>query len=288
MQDFPVKKPDFIETSDSNKLAYYAYLPEKPTAILIFYHGAGFYSGPLYQYFAQQLADDYAIGCYLFDMRGHGASEGPRGDAPSVAQVFDDITAAITFVNAAHSHVPLYLGGHSSGGGLVLNYSAAVNHPLLKGYILIAPYLGRNSEALKKHANSDDSFIKSVRVWAFILNGITNGYLCGHTPAVFFNYPPKLLKSDPLIVTSYTPIMMHATSPESPRELFKNLSKPVALFAAADDEQFDAQKLIGYKSSLPLPLVSSSLVEIIPHAKHLDCMLQAACYCASFIRHLSE
>ncbi len=283
LKDFPLQKPEFITASDGCKLAYYSYVPENPRSFVVFYHGAGFYSGALYQYFAKQLAEEHSIGCYLFDIRGHGASQGPRGDTPTTKQVFDDVTTAIDFVGGTHPHIPVFLGGHSSGGGLVLTYSAGNNHPLLKGSLLIAPYLGRNSEALKSHANPASSFIKSVRVWVFIVNGITGGYLCNHTPAVFFNYPPHLLQNHPLIVTSYTPAMLAATSPESPRELFGKLTKPIALFAAEHDEQFDAQKLLMYKKCLPEVGVAHSVFAQIPHAHHLDCMLHAARYCASFI-----
>ncbi len=129
LKDFNKKDPAFIKASDGADLAYYSYVPQYPTAVLIFYHGAGFYSNQLYQYFAKELADKHNIGCFLFDIRGHGNSQGDRGDAPSIKQVWDDITIAINFVSKQHSGIPLYLGGHSSGAGLVLNYSNYHHYP---------------------------------------------------------------------------------------------------------------------------------------------------------------
>jgi acylglycerol lipase len=87
LKDFKAKQPLFIKASDGSKLAYYEYMPKSPKAIILFYHGAGFYSSALYQNFAKELAEKYSIGCYLFDIRGHGNSEGTRGDAPSINQV---------------------------------------------------------------------------------------------------------------------------------------------------------------------------------------------------------
>ena len=281
--NFPVQKPAFIKASDGIQLAYYSFVPPNPRAMVIFYHGAGFYSSALYQNFAKQLADDYGIGCYLFDIRGHGNSEGKRGDAPSVNQVWDDVTTAIDFVSKQYSGIPLYLGGHSSGGGLVLNYSNYHHHSAVKGYLFVAPYLGRNSGAIKEHVDANSSFVKHVRVWTFMLNRITWGYFFGHTPAVFFNYSEELLKTDNRIVTSYTVTMMAATSPENPKELFKKLDKPFALLAAEKDEQFIASKIIAYKNCAAADLVQDSIAEIILNAKHLDILLSAATYCAQFI-----
>lgn len=283
LENFPVKQPQNIKASDNKDLAYYSFVPAAPQAIVIFYHGAGFWSGELYQHFVKQLAENHNIGCYLFDIRGHGNSQGARGDAPSIKQVWDDVTTAINFVNKQHLGIPLYLGGHSSGGGLVLNYSNYHHHPLIKGYLFIAPYLGRNSGTLQEHTDPATSFVKSVRVWVFILNGISGGYFFGHTPAVYFNYPEELFKKDPLIVTSYTPIMMAATSPENPQELFTKIDKPFALFAAQNDEQFIAQKIIDYKNYAATDIKNASTATIIPDTKHLDVMLQAAYHCAKFI-----
>ena len=286
LQGFPVSKPSFLDASDGTKLAYYSYVPADPKAIVVFCHGAGLHSGALYQYFAQQLSENHAIGCYLFDRRGHGFSEGPRGDAPSVQQMFDDITTAIDFVGSAHSGTPIFLGGHSAGGGLILNYGASTAHPLVKGSILIAPYLGRNSEALKTPPTPAEAFVKSVKVWMFILNGISNGRFCGHSPAVFFNHPQELIKKDPLIVTNYTVTMMTACSPENPRQSLEKLAQPLALFASENDELFDAPTLIGYKSSFPLLLSNMCVADKITQSTHLDCMLDAAPYCASFINRI--
>lgn len=284
LQNFPIKQPQYIKATDNINLAYYSFVPTNPQAIIIFYHGAGFWSSALYQYFAKQLAENHNIGCYLFDIRGHGNSQGMRGDAPSINQVWNDVTEAINFVTKQHPEIPLYLGGHSSGGGLVLNYSNYHQHPLVKGYLLIAPYLGRNSGTLQEHTDPAASFVKSVRVWVFILNGLSGGYFFAHTPAVYFNYPEELLKKDALILTNYTPTMMAATSPENPQELFTKIDKPFALFAAQNDEQFIAQKIIDYKNYTATDVKNSSIAAIIPDAKHLDVMLKAAQHCAKFIK----
>lgn len=284
LNDFTVESPAYIKSSDGCALAYYAFVPELPKAMVIFYHGAGFYGSALYQYFATQLADKHNIGCYLFDIRGHGNSDGNRGDAPNVKQVWDDVTAAVEHVKTFYPNIPLYVGGHSSGAGMILNYSNHYNNPAIQGYLLVTPYLGRNSGVFKEHADPATSFIKSVRTWVFILNGITGGYCFAHTPAVFFNYPKHLLASDPKIVSSYTPTMTATTSPEDPKKLFGGIDKPFGLFIAADDEQFVAQKIAAYKNYVPADIVEKSTVQIIEATKHLDILLSVADQCAAFIK----
>jgi len=284
LKTFAVKSPAYIKASDECNLAYYAFVPQSPQAIVIFYHGAGFYGSALYQYFAQQLAENHNIGCYLFDIRGHGNSSGNRGDAPSVTQVWDDTTTAVTYVKSLYPNVPLYVGGHSSGAGMILNYSHYYNNPAIQGYLLVTPYLGRNAAVFKEHPDLATSFIKSVRSWVFILNGISGGYCFAHTPAVFFNYPKHLLASDPKIVSTYTPTMTAATSPENPQELFRNINKPFGLFIAADDEQFIAEKVADYKKYVPASILKQSMVEIIDGSKHLDILISVVDQCAIFIK----
>lgn len=283
LKNFPIKEHRTLTASDGLSLAYYSFVPENPKATLIFYHGAGFYQGALYQYFAQELANKHGIASYLFDIRGHGNSGGDRGDAPNINQVWDDITQAINLVKKNYPTIPLYLGGHSSGAGMVLNYSKYNQNPDVNGYVFIAPYLGRNSGAIKEHVDARTSFVKNVRVWVFILHALTGGYFFGHTPAVFFNFPDELLKVDSKIVTNYTATMMAATTPENPQELFAQINKPFLIAVAQNDEQFLSDKLLEYKALAPEIIAKKSQTLIIPNTKHLDILLNAANPVAEFI-----
>lgn len=286
LENFKLQDPSFIAASDNTKLAYYAYIPKKPTAVVIFYHGAGFYGSSLYQNFAKELAEKHSIGCYIFDIRGHGNSEGNRGDAPSITQVWNDTTSAVNFVTEKHPNAPLYLGGHSSGAGMVLNYSNYYSHPAVKGYLFVAPYLGRNSGTLKDHADTSTSFVKSVRIWVFILNGISRGYLCAHIPAIYFNYPDAWIKKYPKIVTHASATMLTATAPENPQELFSKINKPCVILTGEHDEQFIPEKIVAYIKEAPAEIRHQSTAQIVPDAKHLDILLSSPDYCAQFINDI--
>lgn len=89
----------------------------------IFYHGGGAHSGAGYAHLAAGLRDGSGVAVYTPDIRGHGHSQGERGDAPSTEQLFRDVDGFVDLVRGAHPDRPLFVGGHSSGAGLVLNYA---------------------------------------------------------------------------------------------------------------------------------------------------------------------
>ncbi len=83
--------------------------PEE-TAILIL-HGITAYSGP-YSMIAEPLASR-GFTVYGLDLRGHGLSDGNRGDAPSKERFVKDLCETIGFVKDRHSRLTVL--GHSLG-----------------------------------------------------------------------------------------------------------------------------------------------------------------------------
>lgn len=149
---------DFFQGADGCPLAYSLYAPKTPHAICIFYHGAGFYGNPVHQQIGKKLADKHNITAYIVDIRGHGNSGGARGDAPSMESVWADVSQAIKHAQKQFPHVPVYLAGHSSGAGLILNYAAWPLRKDVAGLILLAPYLGPKSGVQKNHIDPDRQF----------------------------------------------------------------------------------------------------------------------------------
>lgn len=265
-------QPKFLKASDDLKLAYYEHLPEVvPKAALIFYHGGGFWCNRLYQTMAYELVKRFPVAVYLCDLRGHGNSSGPRGDAPSVQRVWQDIDETVRFVKEQHSALPIFLGGHSSGAGVVVNYSGWEKSDLVDGYFFVAPFLGGDSETVQPN----QCFVKKVRTWAILANILSGGWLFNHAKAVFFNYPDRLIKQDPHILTSYTTAMAIATSPYDAKSLFGKLKKPCALFVGDRDEQFIPEKLIAFKEHLHKNVKNKSFTQLICDATHLSIVLKA-------------
>jgi acylglycerol lipase len=240
----------------------------------------GFWSNQLYQNMARELTQKFPVAVFLADLRGHGNSGGPRGDAPSAQQVWLDVDDTVRLVKEKYPSLPLFLGGHSSGGGVILNYSGWETSNLVDGYFLIAPFLGGDSDTVQP----DQRFVKNVRIWAIIAHMLSAGWLLSHTKAVFFNYPERLMKQDSHIITSYTTTMAIATSPYNAKGLFGKLKKPCALFVGSRDEQFIPEKLVGFNQHLSEEVKSKSSAQLVFDASHLSIVLQAPEFLAQALK----
>lgn len=112
---------------------------ESPKALVCIAHGLGEHIGR-YAHVAEYLAErNYTVVGY--DRRGHGRSGGKRGHSPSLAFLLDEIALLLTEASTAHQELPVFLYGHSQGGGLVLSY-ALRRHPKLAGIIATSPWIG--------------------------------------------------------------------------------------------------------------------------------------------------
>ena len=228
-------EPCFFESTDGVKLAYYQVTAKHPIASLVFIHGGGAHSGAGYQHLAYELSEKYKVEVYLLDLRGHGRSEGPRGDSPTYVQVWQDIKTFTDWVENENSAVPLYVGGHSSGGGAVLNYLSWDKNSRADGYLFISPELGYKSETARKDIKHPFAKVKTS---VFVINSISGGKLWGNKTAVSFNYPDEITASNKELIKSISCNMAIALTPNNPQTQFKNLNKPFALFVGEQDELF--------------------------------------------------
>jgi len=285
-----ITPPVTIRATDGIDISVSVYLPTEtaaqPKAALIFYHGGGAHSRAGYSDLGQGIASQNNMAVYMPDLRGHGASGGPRGDAPSSEQVLRDITSVIEYVRAKEhgkelnknnlvdeGDVPIFLGGHSSGGGLVIDYATwtkRIIEPNLVGYVLIAPQLGYKSQTSRpKNHGGRDRFAR-VRIVPFIFNGIFN--TCGHSKAVQFNYPPSIIEAHGVVAYN-TVNMANAITPEMPREQMGNIDLPVGMWIGSEDELFVPEKVVEYLDLLPTASAKQNHGEIIEGATHLGVLV---------------
>ncbi|MGA2159612.1 MAG: alpha/beta fold hydrolase [Dehalococcoidia bacterium] len=272
VEKIDIGTPSFIKASDGINLAYYATRVVTPVASLAFLHGGGAYSGAGYQNLAKGLGAKYNISVYLLDIRGHGNSDGPRGDSPTVDQVWKDVQLFCDFVQADAPQLPLYLGGHSSGGGLVLNYLSWKKNPDIAGYVFVSPEFGYKSGTARQ---GNATPFARVDIEVFMKYGASLGAQYGNTQAVFFNYPEEVLEAQPLLIKSITCNMAMALTPDNPQEQFKKIDKPFALFVGENDELFDVDKVLQYGELADKEIRQKSIVRAIKGANHLSILLAA-------------
>jgi len=263
----------FIPASDEVNLAYHEYIPEQIDAVLIFYHGGGAYSEAGYQHIGSGLSKDHDILVVTPDLRGHGFSEGATGDSPSINQVYEDVSVFIQLMKKKYPTKKLFLGGHSSGAGLVLNYSTWKYREEVDGYVFLSPQLGFRSNT----QNKDNNFA-TVKQEVFVKNSMSG--TDGNTPAVFFNYPIKVLESTKNI-SSITVNMSEAITPTAPAKQIKKLDKPAAVWIGKDDEIFHADKVMKlFQKKNP-----EVYAEMIEGEKHLSILVNATEYLGVWLQN---
>ena len=127
------------KTGDGLQLYAQGWQPETEIkAVVCLVHGLGEHGGR-YAHLAAFLSQaGYAL--LVFDLRGHGKSQGQRGYASSFGVLLDDISHLLEEAARRHSDRPRFLYGHSLGGSLVLDY-ALRRRPQLAGVIATGPGL---------------------------------------------------------------------------------------------------------------------------------------------------
>lgn len=261
---------DVISSTDNLKLHYVAFLHENAKATLLFYHGGGANAFAGYTKFAENLAREHMINVYLFDIRGHGMSEGRRGDCLSIESLWQDISSALAFVKGKHNG-KFFVGGHSSGAGLLLNYMNWDSRDKdIDGLIFIAPQFGHTLDT--KLENNNEPEFAEVSVIKIFLNRLTGGRAFAHDYAVFFNYDKKMSEKNSLVM-AYTVNMALAVTPKDAEKLLKQLRVDTLILFSKQDELLDYKKLQKFlvKIHHANPEVRNSQIEL---GGHLTCLSQ--------------
>ena len=128
----------FINGQKGLSIYWQAWLPssEKVVASVVIAHGLGEHGGR-YRRVAEHLVE-HGCATYAIDHRGHGKSEGPRALVDRFDNAVADLDQLIDQIRKARPNVPLFLLGHSMGGGLALDYAIA-HQDKLDGLLLSGP-----------------------------------------------------------------------------------------------------------------------------------------------------
>ncbi len=131
---------NFQLRQDPIKVVGYDFPCENPKAIMFIIHGIGEYAGR-FQRMAGILAESN-IKVLSMDLRGHGISNGVRGDASPRKDILEDIDLLIKYGLEEYPGLPAVLYGHSMGGNIALDYKFRGNkNNLMDGFIISAPWI---------------------------------------------------------------------------------------------------------------------------------------------------
>ncbi|MFH1830824.1 MAG: lysophospholipase [Pseudomonadota bacterium] len=100
---------------------YQHWIPHKPRALVVFLHGLGDHSGRYSQFIKRIVGEQCA--CAIYDQRGHGQTQGPRGHVAQFADWVDDLASFVQFSRSnLPAETPLIIVGYGLGALIGINY----------------------------------------------------------------------------------------------------------------------------------------------------------------------
>jgi len=239
-----------LTTSDGIQLFLRIWLPPSEevseTAILIL-HGITAHSEP-YRFIAQPLSQ-HGFTVYGLDLRGHGLSDGTRGDSPGWDTFVNDLTETVSYIKEKHSKVVLL--GHSLG---VFSSVTAINNCLDKidGAILLSA-----GTSFKHGVGPNPSAISKLKI-------LFSSIFFPSRPVIEYGREEMVGLDDPLFTFYYTLRFMRLIKFDK-IELPSTVDIPFLVSIGDKDELFSVESC---KALFDLIPSNTKVFEVIPDARH--------------------
>lgn len=175
------------------------------------------------------LFNEAMIGFAGVDLPGHGRSDGRRGHIKNFAQTDEMIDILLNECRKTFPGVPLFLNGHSLGGGIVLDYIIRKD-PRISGAIVTSPWLILSFEP-------DASKVKLAGIIKNIFPGLSqpSGLVVD-----YISHDQKIVeayRNDPLIHSKISVSLFHSamSAAKNSLENAARLKIPLLLMHGTDD-----------------------------------------------------
>ena len=122
-------------SKDRTKLFYRFLRAPSEKAAVVLIHGFGEHSGRYFHVIEKLIKHGFSVFC--IDLRGHGHSEGVRGDVASFAQYEDDVLSAIEHIRPENDK--LFILAHSMGALIILRLLSRQTGLKIEGMVLSCP-----------------------------------------------------------------------------------------------------------------------------------------------------
>jgi pimeloyl-ACP methyl ester carboxylesterase len=231
--------------------------------LLIFLHGSGWHGGA-YDGLARSIAEKAGMEVALPDLRGHGPNPLTRGDVAYIGQLEDDITDLAAALRKPGQK--LVLGGHSSGGGLVIRYAGGEQGSTLDGAVLLAPFLKYNAPTTRPNSGGWARPLTRRIIGLSMLNAVGIRALNGLT-AIQFNFPAEVLNGAEggTATASYSYRLNTSYAPRNDYLADIAALPPFLLIAGTEDESFVAS---GYEPAMK-PVNPNGQYRLLDGQSHL-------------------
>jgi alpha-beta hydrolase superfamily lysophospholipase len=201
---------------------------EKLRAVVVLVHGLGEHI-QRYDGWAG-LFNEAMIGFAGVDLPGHGRSDGKRGHIKNYALTDEMINILLNECRKTFPGTPLFVYGHSLGGGIVLDYLIRKN-PKVKGAVVTSPWLKLAFEPEKSKLKLA-AILKSIAPKFTQSSGLVVSHMSRDQDAV------SKYKNDPLNHGKISISLIHEAFSAAANAL-KNadrLKTPLLLMHGSDDQ----------------------------------------------------
>jgi len=244
---------------DGAKLDYRYYSADSEKVIILV-HGSGWHS----QYFlplAEYISKGNNAHVYTPDLRGHGQTPENRGDVRYINQFEDDLADFIAKIRIAHPTAKLIIGGHSSGGGLVIRFAGSQYRYEADAYMLLSPFIKYNASTVRKNSGGW-AYPYSRRIAGLTILNTLGIHWFDYLTAIEFNMPKEAW--DGTETLAYSHRLNTAYSPRNYKKDLTVIKVPFIVLVGTKDESFFANEFE--------PLISKYTkvqVELIQDVTHM-------------------
>lgn len=217
---------------------------EKIRAMIIMVHGLGEHISR-YTGWAG-LFNEAMIGMAGVDLPGHGLSDGKRGHIRSYALTDEMIGILLDECRKTFPGVPLFLYGHSLGGGMVLDYLVRKN-PQVRGAIVTSPWLKLSFEPERTKVRMA-GFMKNILPSLVQSSGLVVDHLSRDEDVV------DRYRKDPLVHGLISVSLFHSAMASASAALknASSLKKPLLLMHGTGDQICSSDGSRAFADSTPM------------------------------------
>ncbi len=240
--------------TDGTSLFVADYLLPEARGGFVIMHGIGEHCGR-YAHIAQFLNEaGYSVRTY--DHRGHGRSQGGRGDVGRPGDILNDAKVIVDDFAANHGGAPFLLG-HSMGGLFAAHFALARMSPL-RGLVLSSPALAVPLTAMQKTLLK---LMTAIAPHVGVSNGLNPQFL-SHDVAVVAAY-----KADPLVHGKISAGLLGAmlASVAYCETRAASITTPALMLVAGDDRLVNAEGSKHFFAQLPAGKAEFTMYEDFYH-----------------------
>ncbi|HUX98709.1 MAG TPA: alpha/beta fold hydrolase [Candidatus Deferrimicrobium sp.] len=244
-----------INTSDGKVLFLRAWEPktQKKNVAVLFFHGITGHSGAYSMVGESAAAAGFSV--FGLDLRGHGLSDGVRGDYPSKKRLIEDIKETIAFLK---NKFPKLVGVGHSLGNLVLIEALNNCREDINGLVFLS--LGRT---IKPDAYPKLSIGKKLKMLYYIIFRYPK-------PKISYEREGQVGKDDPLFNFKYSARFLNILNASKFVKKFKfadKLDLPAYVGISEHDELFSIETARAFYDEIPS---ETKEFYVIPGAKHAE------------------